>query len=102
MIKNLSEFICHMYYGKLNFVLQLFPKKNLNIFFGKNCKTKFFPKKFFPKKNLNIFFRKKLQDKVQLTIIHVTNKLGQVFNHMEKQPLLLRSNGSTYHNTCDK
>ena len=33
-----------------------------------------------------------MQDKVQLTIIHVTNKLGQFFNHKEKQPLLLRSN----------
>ena len=38
------------------------------------------------------FFQKKLQDKVQLTMIHVTNKLGQFFNHKEKQPLLLSSN----------
>ena len=30
-----------------------------------------------------------MQDKVQLTIIHVTNKLGQFFHHKEKQPLLL-------------
>ena len=29
---------------------------------------------------------------MQLTIIHVINKLEQVFNHKEKQPLLLRSN----------
>ena len=36
MIKKLSEFICHMYYGKLNFVLQFFPKKMLKFFFNVN------------------------------------------------------------------
>ena len=41
---------------------------------------------------LKHFFRKKLQDKVHLIMIHVTNKLGQFFNHNKKQPLLLRSN----------
>ena len=43
-------------------------------------------------KELKHFFWKKLQDKVQLFIIHVTNKLGQFFNHKQKQSLLLRSN----------
>ena len=43
-------------------------------------------------KELIDFFRKKLQDEVQLTIIHVTNKLGQLFYHKEKQPLLFCSN----------
>ena len=36
MIKKLSEFICHMYYGKLNFVLQFFPKKMFKFFFNVN------------------------------------------------------------------
>ena len=36
MIKNLSEFICHMYYGKLNFVLQFFPEKMFKFFFNVN------------------------------------------------------------------
>ena len=39
-------------------------------------------------KKLKHFFWKKLQDKIQLIIIHVTNKLGQFFNYKEKQPLL--------------
>ena len=48
---------------------------------------------------LKHYFRMKLRDEVQLTIIHVTNKLEQFFNHKEKQPLLLRSN-VVYRLTC--
>ena len=36
MIKKLFKFIGHMYYGKLNFVLQFFPKKMLEFFFNVN------------------------------------------------------------------
>ena len=35
MIKKLSQFICLMYYGKLNFILRFLPKKKMFKFFCK-------------------------------------------------------------------
>ena len=41
-------------------------------------------------KELKHSFRKKLQDKVQLTIIHVTNKLGQFFIWLYTQAIFIK------------